>query len=218
MASTDARPVPQKGVAYRVYFVLLDADGDLVIGAAGLDSEVSIDGGNFADCTNEATEIQSTGCYFLDLTSSETNGDAIVVIVKTSTVGAKTTPVILYPEEAGDIRVNVTQFGSSNLTSSSGIPEVKVASHAAGAVNASALATDAVQEIADGIMTRASSNWEASAPAKSLGTAVMKAVHKIAPNGTDLEIFRSDGTTPHATQALTTDAALEPIESVGGAT
>jgi hypothetical protein len=37
------------------------------------------------------------------------NGDTIAIIVKTSTSGAKTTPIVLYPEEAGDIRVNVTQ-------------------------------------------------------------------------------------------------------------
>lgn len=109
MASTDARPVPLKNTAYRVYFPIMDADGDLVTGAAGLDSEVSIDGGTFADCTNEATEIAtSSGMYFLDLTSAEMNGDAICIIVKTSTNGAKTTPIVLYPAESTDIPVDVT--------------------------------------------------------------------------------------------------------------
>ena len=69
MASTDARPVPRKNVAYRVTFPLLDADGDLVTGASSLDSEISKDGGTFADCANEATEIAtSSGVYYLDLT------------------------------------------------------------------------------------------------------------------------------------------------------
>jgi hypothetical protein len=111
MASGDARPVPQKNVAYRVTFPIFDADGDLVTGAASLDSEVSKDGGTFADCTNEATEIAtSSGMYYLDLTSTEMNADTVAVIVKTGTAGAKTTPIVLYPEEAGDIRVNVTQI------------------------------------------------------------------------------------------------------------
>lgn len=111
MASTDARPLPQKNVAYRVTFPLLDADGDFVTGAAGLDSEISKDGGAFTDCTNEATEIASgSGIYYLDLTSTEMNADTVAVIVKTSTVGAKTTPIVLYPEEAGDVRVNLTQW------------------------------------------------------------------------------------------------------------
>lgn len=110
MASTDARPVPRKNTAFRVYFPILDADGDPVSAAAGLDSEVSLDGAAFADCTNEATEIGTSGFYYLDLTSGEMNADAVIVQVKTSTSGAKTTPVVLYPEEAGDIRVNVTQI------------------------------------------------------------------------------------------------------------
>jgi hypothetical protein len=111
MASTDARPLPRKNTAYRVTFPIWDADGDLVTGATGLDSEVSIDGGTFADCTNEATEIAtSSGMYYLDLTSAEMNGDTVAVIVKTSSSGAKTTPLVFYPEEAGDLRVDVVQI------------------------------------------------------------------------------------------------------------
>lgn len=97
MASTDAKHIPVKNAAYRVTFPIFDADGDLVTGATGLDSEVSIDGGTFADCTNEATEIAtSSGMYYLDLTAAEMNGDTIAVIVKTSSSGAKTTPIVLY--------------------------------------------------------------------------------------------------------------------------
>ena len=132
MASTDARPIPQKNVAYRVTFPILDADGDLVTGAAGLDSEVSKDAGTFADCTNEATEIAtSSGVYYLDLTSTEMNADTVAIIVKTSTSGAKTTTIVMYPEETGDIRVNVTAYGGSAGTFASGRPEVN-ASHIAG--------------------------------------------------------------------------------------
>src|SRR5215510_5196344 len=117
MASTDARPVPQKNVAYRVIFPILDADGDLVTGAAGLDSEISKDQGTFADCTNEATEIAtSSGVYLLDLTSTEMNADTVAIIVKTSTTGAKTAPIVLYPEETGDIRVNATALNGTTLT------------------------------------------------------------------------------------------------------
>jgi hypothetical protein len=115
VASTDAKPVPQKNVAYRVTFPLLDADGDLVTAAGSLDSEVSKDGGAFADCTNEATEIATaSGMYYLDLTSTEMNADTVAIIVKSA--GAKTTPIVLYPEEAGDIRVNVTQVSGTTQT------------------------------------------------------------------------------------------------------
>jgi len=109
MASTDARPIPRKNTAFRVTFPLYDADGDLVTAAGSLDSEVSIDGGTFSDCTNEATEIAtSSGVYYLDLTAAEMNGDTVAVIVKSA--GAKTLPLVFYPEEAGDVRVDVVQI------------------------------------------------------------------------------------------------------------
>src|SRR3990167_8995400 len=97
MAAGDATYIAKKGVAYRVYLPILDADGDLVTGAAGLDSEISKDGGTFTDCTNEATEIAtSSGMYYLELTATEMNADAVCIIVKTSTSGAKTTPIVIY--------------------------------------------------------------------------------------------------------------------------
>ena len=129
MASTDARPVPIKNTAFRAVFPILDADGDLVSGATGLDSEVSKDQGTFADCTNEATEIAtSSGMYYLDLTSTEMNADCVSVIVKTSSSGAKTTVLVFYPVEAGDIDVDVTAWNGTAVSSpaTAGIPEVNV--------------------------------------------------------------------------------------------
>lgn len=117
MASSDAIPVPKKNTAFRVVFPIIDADGDLVTGATGLDSEVSKDQGTFADCTNEATEIAtSSGVYYLDLTSTEMNADCVCVIVKTTSSGAKTTVLVFYPEESGDIRVNTTYLGGTLQT------------------------------------------------------------------------------------------------------
>lgn len=177
MASTDARPVPIKNTAFRAIFPIYDADGDLVTGAATLDSEVSKDQGTFADCTNEATEIAtSSGIYYLDLTSTEMNADCVAVIVKTGTAGAKTTVLVFYPEETGDINVDVTAYGGTAGTFSGGRPEVNT-THAAGtawasgaitsgvfatgaitagtiaadAIGASELAADAVAEIADAV-------------------------------------------------------------------
>lgn len=129
MASTDATAIPVKNQAYRVTFPIWDADGDLVAGATGLDSEVSKDGGAFADAASEATEIATaSGMYFLDLTATEMNADTVAIIVKTSSSGAKTTPIILYPQEAGDIRVNVTYWNSTAVAApaTAGIPDVNV--------------------------------------------------------------------------------------------
>lgn len=113
MAATDARPVPRKNTAFRVTFPILDADGDLVTAATTLDSEVSIDAAAFADCTNEATEIATgSGVYYLDLTAAEMNGDTVAVIVKTGTAGAKTTTIVMYPEESGDYRIDTTDIAA----------------------------------------------------------------------------------------------------------
>ena len=180
MASGDSRPMPPKNTAYRVYFPILDADGDLVTGATGLDSEISKDGGTFTDCTNEATEIAtSSGMYYLDLTSTEMNADAVCLIVKTSTSGAKTTPIVLYPAEAADIPANVTAWNGTAIpgVDAAGYPKVTIkdgtgageidtaggkvalvdgaitaAVIATGAIDADALAADAVDEIWDEVL------------------------------------------------------------------
>lgn len=86
----------KKNTAVTIVLPILDADGDLVTAAAALDSERSIDGAAFSDCTNEATEIGTTGIYTLALTAAETNGDVICIQVKTTTVGAKTTVLVFY--------------------------------------------------------------------------------------------------------------------------
>lgn len=136
MASGDAKPIPQKNVAYRVTFPILDADGDLVTGATTPDSEISKDGGTFADCTNEITEIATaSGMYFLDLTSTEMNADTVALIIKTATAGAKTTPIVLYPQEADDLRVAVTHWVATAVATPTvnGVPEVDV-THVGGTV------------------------------------------------------------------------------------
>ena len=119
MASSDASAFGRKNVAYRITFPILDADGDLVTGATGLDSEVSKDGGTFADATNEAIEIAtSSGVYYLDLTSTEMNADTVAVIVKTTSSGAKTTTLVIYPLKDGDIVANMTQVGGQTASAS----------------------------------------------------------------------------------------------------
>ena len=96
MAASDAKAIPIKNAAYRVTFPIYDFDGDLVTGAAGLDSEVDKDGAGFNDLTDEEHEIGSSGMYYLDLTNTEMNADTVTIIVKTTTAGAKTTPITLY--------------------------------------------------------------------------------------------------------------------------
>jgi len=108
MASTDARPVPKRATAYRHYFAIRDNAGALVTTWAGQDSEVSKDGGAFADCTNEATEIGTSGCGYIDLTATEMTADAVMLKVTVTNTDALPYVVTLFPEEAGDIRTDAT--------------------------------------------------------------------------------------------------------------
>lgn len=114
MAATDSKQFAIKNQAYRITFPILDADGDLVTGATGLDSEISKDGGTFVDCGSEATEIATaSGMYYLDLTNTEMNADCVSLIIKTTSSGAKTTAIVLYPLEDADLRVNTVQWAGS---------------------------------------------------------------------------------------------------------
>ena len=129
MASTDALPVPRKNVAFRAYFDLRLNTGALNPGATGLDSEVSKDGGTMTDCTSEAVELAtSSGHYYLDLTATEMNADSVVVQVKSTNTNNVTRTLIMYPQETGDIKVDVTSWlGTAPITPTlAGTPKVDV--------------------------------------------------------------------------------------------
>ena len=108
MASTDAMPVPKKNTAYRHYLAIRKNDGSLITTWAGQDSEVSKDGGNYSDCTNEATEIQTSGTGYIDLTASEMNADCVVLKITVTNTDAQPYVVMLFPVENGDIPVDAT--------------------------------------------------------------------------------------------------------------
>jgi hypothetical protein len=116
MASTDARPVPIKNTAYRHYFHYWKTDSTMLTSITGADTEVSKDGGTFTDCTNEFTEIGTSGPGYIDLTSTEMNADSVVIKSTCTNTGAVPYIYYLYPEEAGDIRANAAQLGGTNQT------------------------------------------------------------------------------------------------------
>ena len=125
MAASDAIPVPRKGVAFRFYFAIRKpSDSTLITTWAGQDSEVSLDGAAYSDCTNEATEIGTSGTGYIDLTAAEMNADCVLLKVTVTNTGAVPLVFVLYPETAGDYRVDVVQFGGTNLTATAGIPSV----------------------------------------------------------------------------------------------
>lgn len=110
MAASDARPVPRKNAAWRVYFAIRKSDGTLITSWTGADSEVSKDGGSFADCTDEATEVGTSGCGYLDLSASEMNADAVTIKITVTNTGALPLVLTVFPEEAGDYRIDTTNI------------------------------------------------------------------------------------------------------------
>jgi hypothetical protein len=97
----NALPYPIYAAPFAIVFPLLDADGD-PISPSSPDSERSLNGDTFADCTNEATEIAtSTGVCYLLLTGAEMTAD--VVAVRIQSTGAKTTVVTLHPRKLATV-------------------------------------------------------------------------------------------------------------------
>src|SRR6202008_2684533 len=106
MASTDAKLIPIKNQAYRLTFVSQNAALGFVTNGTGMDTEVSKDGATFADATNEATEIGSTGIYFIDLTTAEMNADIVVIKTTFTNLTALPAATVLYPVVSTNILAN----------------------------------------------------------------------------------------------------------------
>lgn len=56
---------------------------------------------------------------------------------------------------------------------------------------------------------------EGTAAIHSLCTAILKAVSRVRDNAGTLETYRTDGTTLHLSQVVTTDTGLEPVDELG---
>lgn len=222
MAASDARLFPLKNTAFRVTFPIYDNTGALVPGAGGLDSEVSIDGGTFADCTNEATEIAtSSGIYYLDLTSGEMNGDTIAVLVKTTTTDAKTTVLVFYPTSTANavLGVNAVSIASGAITATA---------IATDAIDADAIAASAVTEIQSGLATAAAladvptanENADAlldrnvaggSSGTRTVSEGISFLRNRWAISGGILTVYQEDGVTPLWGGSVSPDPNAQPI-------
>lgn len=150
--------VRQKNVATYVTFPVVDADGDTITSATGLDSEVDVwsDGSapnGFADCTNEATEIGTTGIYYLSLTQSEMNNDYIYLQIKTTSTGGKTQHILLRTIIGDPLNIATNQSGREldvTATGAAGVDfgniegTLDAAEIGADAITGAKIATDAI--------------------------------------------------------------------------
>lgn len=94
---------------------------------------------------------------------------------------------------------------------------VGTVSHATVVGSLSGIGATAQNDIADAILKRDLDQAEATAAVHSLLTAVLKGVARVRDNNGTLEIYRTDGTTVHAQQTITTDPANDPIDELTGA-
>jgi hypothetical protein len=102
-------PFPLYGYRFTLGLVFLDADGD-PIDPTNPDSERSLDGVAFDNCTNEVTTV-STGFGYLGLTETEMLASLLLVAVKSDT--AKTTPVVLYPRKLPQVTSGTAAAGAA---------------------------------------------------------------------------------------------------------
>jgi hypothetical protein len=172
-APTDATPVPQYGAATLIYFPMFDNDGDPRDDATidtGLTSGsnkvlISKDGNTFANSTNSVGSV-GYGWYYVPLSASEMTADAVLIVARTTTADIKNTPLVIYPAQDGDYRVDVRKWmGATPNALTGGSVDSNVVSMANGvitaaviatnAVDADAIATDAVTEIQNGLATSA---------------------------------------------------------------
>ena len=117
MAATDATPFPIKNQAFRLTGIhFRDADGALITTWAGADSEKSLDGASFSDCTNELTEVGTSGIGYLELTATETNVSYVDLKLTITNTDAIPQVITLYPVEDGDIPVDVTEWNGTAVT------------------------------------------------------------------------------------------------------
>ena len=137
-------------------------------------------------------EIDATnmkGVYRLDIPNAAVDTEGFVTLYLYGATNLLPTALRV---DCRPLPVDVKKFGGTAGTFASGIPEVKVASIAANAVNASALATDAVTEIQSGLATQTSvddlpTNAELATALGTADDAVLAAIATVQSDTNDIQ-------------------------------
>ncbi len=208
--------VRQKNVATIITFPIVDADGDPVTSAAGLDSEIDtwtddVAPDGFTDCTNEATEIGTSGIYYLSLTQAECNVDYAYIRIQTSTSGAKTQHILIRFIVGDPLNIATTDDGGTINVTGGAIDTVTT-------VTTTTTNTDMVSEpptavaIADQFMETALSGHQTQGTA---GAAITMTAY-LGPRGPGIYI---DDAAANTGTTLGDDGTLEnPVSTIAAAT
>jgi hypothetical protein len=164
MAASDAKNIPIKNQAYRLYMPVLTTAGDVIalpgfdtgLGSGSGKAMVAKDGGVIANSTNSITGGGGGYNTYVDLTATEMNADAVMVIFRCTTASAIDAWTVLYPEPRGlrDLAYPAVSGRSLDVAAAGG---VTVASLVADAITAASIAAGAIgnTEVADGFLTTA---------------------------------------------------------------
>lgn len=165
MAASDAKFVPIKNQAYRVYIPMRYTNGDAIAGLATFDSGLASgsgkalilkDGGAAANSTNNVSVGASGYNWYLDLTASEMNADGVVVIFRSTTADVQDGLAVLYPEPRG-LRDLAFPTVSGRDLSVADDGSVTVGALLADVITAASIAANAIgaAEVADNFITAA---------------------------------------------------------------
>lgn len=113
-------PYPIKNARYTIFVPFLDADGDPTDPTTP-DTEISQDGGAYADAAEEVTTITgSNGSGYITLTGAETNNSVVGVAFKIAS-GPKATLAALYPRNLPILESGTAGAGAAgSITLASG--------------------------------------------------------------------------------------------------
>lgn len=189
-------------------------------------------GGVDGASTNSLVEVDATdqpGRYYVELTQAELATLGVLGYSYNNTgVAQFHGEVQVVPWDPYDaVRMGLTALPNANAEavgglytrgpgagqinqSANGTVDTNMVSAGADALAAAAIATDAVDKIADGVLSRPISNAEA-AVFRSLAGAVAKLVNKIETVGNVLRIYKTDDVTIWGSQGVSTDVSAEPI-------
>lgn len=115
-------PYPIRNARFTLQIPYLDADGDPTDPTTP-DTEISKDGGAFADCAEEVTTISGTnGVGYLTLSGAETDASIAALAAKVAS-GPKPTIATLHPRDLPILESGTAQAGAAgSLTLASGAP------------------------------------------------------------------------------------------------
>ena len=198
------------GSTIRIYFTTHQSTGVAVAPSSAFvaaDFRIYKDGSATEKTTANGITVTSpfdsvVGAHLIEIDTSNATGDTgfwasgsayRVVLSTAKTVDSKDPSGVCVGEFSIELQTaDVRKFGGTAITAAAGIPEVKVASIATDAVNAAALAANAVSEIQSGLATQTSvddlpTNAELATALGTADDAVLAAIATVQSDTNDIQ-------------------------------